>query len=57
MVIELPFLGRSISATFAAHAIRTFRVPADEHLPVVETDLLERPSAWPHTRTTERTDR
>jgi alpha-mannosidase len=41
--INLPMLGRRIETAFAAHQIKTFRVPADPRLPAVETDLLERP--------------
>ncbi len=41
--IALPMLGeRVIEADFGPFEIRTFRVPADPGLPVVETDLLER---------------
>jgi alpha-mannosidase len=42
-VIDLPFLGRSLTARFEPHQIRTFRVPRDPACPVAETDLLERP--------------
>jgi alpha-mannosidase len=40
--IHLPRWEREIEADFAASEIKTFRVPADENLPVVETNLLER---------------
>jgi alpha-mannosidase len=46
--IELPFLGRAASVGFRAHEIKTLRLPADPLAPIVETDLLERPSVWPH---------
>ncbi|WP_432251789.1 alpha-mannosidase [Streptomyces sp. HNM1019] len=40
--ITLPLLGdRAIEADFGPYEIRTFRVPRDPALPVVETDLLE----------------
>jgi alpha-mannosidase len=41
--IDLPFCGRSFSASFAPSEIKTFLAPADPEQPVVETDLLERP--------------
>lgn len=41
--IELPLLGRTIRARFAASEIKTFRVPLDPDLPVREADLLEFP--------------
>ncbi|AXK31649.1 alpha-mannosidase [Streptomyces armeniacus] len=41
--IALPaYGGRVIESAFGAHEIKTFRVPRDTQLPVVETDLLER---------------
>jgi alpha-mannosidase len=41
--IALPLLGgRVIESDFGACEIKTFRVPRDSALPVVETDLLER---------------
>ncbi len=43
--IDLPLAGRRITATFGPCEIRTFRVPRDPELPVIETDLLERPGA------------
>jgi len=39
--IALPHLGRVIRADFGPCEIKTFRVPADGSLPVVETDLIE----------------
>ncbi|SEC86939.1 alpha-mannosidase [Streptomyces melanosporofaciens] len=40
--ITLPLLGeRAIEADFGPYEIRTFRVPRDPALPVIETDLLE----------------
>jgi alpha-mannosidase len=40
--INLPMLGgRTIEASFGPCEIKTFRVPTDGRLPVVETDLLE----------------
>ncbi|MEV5172629.1 glycoside hydrolase family 38 C-terminal domain-containing protein [Streptomyces flaveolus] len=40
--ITLPLLGdRAIEAEFGRHEIKTFRVPRDPGLPVIETDLLE----------------
>jgi alpha-mannosidase len=41
--IELPLVGRSLTADFGAAEIKTFRVPRDRRAPVVETDLIE----WP----------
>jgi alpha-mannosidase len=43
--LELPVLGRSVSARFAPGEVKTFRIPRDPKAPVAETDLLERPSA------------
>jgi alpha-mannosidase len=39
--IELPLVERTIEAEFGAHEIKTFRVPRDPELPVLETSLLE----------------
>jgi alpha-mannosidase len=39
--IQLPRWSREIEADFAPSEIKTFRVPRDETLPVIETDLLE----------------
>jgi alpha-mannosidase len=41
--IHLPVVDRVLEEQFAPHQIRTFRVPADPSLPVVEVDLVE----WP----------
>ena len=43
--IDLPLAGRRITATFGPCEIKTFRAPRDSELPVIETDLLERPVA------------
>jgi alpha-mannosidase len=43
--IDLPLAGRRITATFGPCEIKTFRVPRDPQLPVIETDLLERSGA------------
>lgn len=40
-VIHLPFMERQIKAGFGPYEIKTFRIPRDTSLPVVETDLLE----------------
>ncbi|QPP05545.1 alpha-mannosidase [Streptomyces bathyalis] len=41
--ITLPMLGgRTVEVAFGPCEIKTFRVPLDEQLPIVETDLLER---------------
>ncbi|GIG90719.1 alpha-mannosidase [Plantactinospora endophytica] len=45
--IDLPFLGRTVTAEFGAHEIRTLLVPRSPDRPVVEGDLLERPLAPP----------
>jgi alpha-mannosidase len=45
--IELPLVGRVLEERFGPSQIRTFRVPADPSLPVVEVDLIE----WPLQRT------
>jgi alpha-mannosidase len=42
--IDLPFLDRTVTAEFGPHEIKTLLVPRDPSLPVVETDLLERPA-------------
>ena len=39
--IQLSRPAREIEASFAPCAIKTFRVPSDENLPVTETNLLE----------------
>ena len=39
--IRLPRWARTIQATFGPSEIKTFRIPKDRALPVVETDLLE----------------
>jgi alpha-mannosidase len=39
--IQLPRWARKIEADFAPCEIKTFRVPTDGNLPVIETDLLE----------------
>jgi alpha-mannosidase len=39
--IELRAWGRTIEAEFGPCEIKTFRVPRDESLPIIETDLLE----------------
>ncbi len=39
--IQLPRSTREIEADFAPCEIKTFRVPGDENLPVIETNLLE----------------
>ncbi|MGR6318294.1 glycoside hydrolase family 38 C-terminal domain-containing protein [Micromonospora soli] len=43
--IDLPFLGRTITAEFGPHEIKTLLVPRDPARPPVEADLLERPTA------------
>jgi alpha-mannosidase len=40
--IYLSGWSRKIEADFAPCEIKTFRVPTDESLPVIETNLLER---------------
>jgi alpha-mannosidase len=40
--IQLSRPAREIEASFAPCEIKTFRVPSDENLPVIETNLLER---------------
>jgi alpha-mannosidase len=44
--IELPLLGRSLTADFGAAEIKTFRVPREAAEPVAETDLIEWPAPW-----------
>jgi alpha-mannosidase len=39
--IELSLLGRTVDAEFAAHEVKTFRVPRDPAQPVSEVNLLE----------------
>lgn len=39
--IHLPAFSRTIQASFGANEIKTFRIPADQGKPVVETNLLE----------------
>lgn len=41
--IGLPLLGRVLEATFSPGQLRTFRIPRDPDLPVVDVDLIE----WP----------
>jgi alpha-mannosidase len=41
--IELPVVGRVLEESFAPSEVRTFRVPRDPELPVVEVDLIEEP--------------
>lgn len=43
VTIDLPFVERSLELEFGPSQIRTFRVPLDPNLPVVEVNLLE----WP----------
>jgi alpha-mannosidase len=43
--IELPVVGRVLEESFAPGEMRTFRVPRDPELPVVEVDLIEEPLA------------
>ena len=45
--IDLPMAGRSIPASLGPHEIASYRVPIDRGLPIVEVDLLERPTAAP----------
>ncbi|HET9243917.1 MAG TPA: glycoside hydrolase family 38 C-terminal domain-containing protein [Gaiella sp.] len=42
--IRLPLVDRVVEARFGACEVKTLRVPRDPEAPVVETDLLERPS-------------
>jgi alpha-mannosidase len=53
--IDLPFLDRTITAEFGPHEIKTLLVPRHPAMPVVETDLLERPVS-PVAGTTAATD-
>jgi alpha-mannosidase len=39
--IQLPHAGRTIETIFQPCEIKTFRVPKDPQLPVIETNLLE----------------
>lgn len=41
--IRLPEWNRTVETVFAPCEIKTFRIPKDAALPIVETDLLERP--------------
>jgi alpha-mannosidase len=43
--LALPLLGRTVTASFGPHQLRTFRVPADVTEAVSEVNLLEWPSA------------
>jgi alpha-mannosidase len=43
--IDLPVVDRVLEEAFTPHQIRTFRVPRDPALPVVEVDLIEEPLA------------
>ncbi|MFI6262517.1 alpha-mannosidase [Micromonospora sp. NPDC051006] len=52
--IDLPFLGRTLTAAFGPHEIKTLLVPGDPTRSVVETDLLERPA--PATDATDATE-
>ncbi|WP_194420920.1 alpha-mannosidase [Microbacterium abyssi] len=45
--IELPVVDRTIEAEFGAHQVRTFRVPIDPSIDIVEVDLLEWPIGEP----------
>jgi alpha-mannosidase len=44
-LIDLPVVGRVLVEDFTPSQVRTFRVPRDPALPVVEVDLLEEPLA------------
>ncbi|MBM7564253.1 alpha-mannosidase [Paenibacillus sacheonensis] len=44
-VVSLPILGRTVDALLGPYEIKTFRIPTQPELPVVETDFLERPSS------------
>jgi alpha-mannosidase len=46
--IELPVVGRVLEETFTPSQVRSFRVPRDPKLPVVEVDLIEEPLAIGH---------
>jgi len=39
--VQLPFVGRTLTADFGPFQVRTFRVPADAAQDIVEVDLLE----------------
>ena len=39
--LQLPFLDRVLEADFGPFQLRTFRVPGDSELPIVEVDLIE----------------
>ena len=41
--LRFPSLGRSFQVPIGASEIRTFRIPRDARMPVVETDILEDP--------------
>ncbi|MFL6056242.1 MAG: alpha-mannosidase [Actinoallomurus sp.] len=41
--IDLPFLGRTVTAEFSPHEIKSLLVPRDRELSAIEIDLLERP--------------
>jgi alpha-mannosidase len=41
--LQLPLVGRTITADFGASQVRTFRVPLDPDAEIVEVDLVERP--------------
>ncbi|BDZ46085.1 alpha-mannosidase [Naasia aerilata] len=43
VTLDLPLVGRTLSAEFGPSQIRTFRIPADPSAEVVEVDLVE----WP----------
>ncbi|MET0934176.1 MAG: glycoside hydrolase family 38 C-terminal domain-containing protein [Mycetocola sp.] len=47
--IDLPVVGRVLEEAFGPSQVRTFRVPRDPALPVVEVDLIEEPLSigWP----------
>ncbi|GAA4573800.1 hypothetical protein GCM10023176_39500 [Micromonospora coerulea] len=51
--IDLPFLGRTITAEFGPHEIKTLVVPRDPARPAAEADLLERPTAAAEAVTTD----
>lgn len=41
MVLQLPFIGRTVSVDVAPHEIKTLLVPTDPDRPVVEATILE----------------
>ncbi|HEX6074077.1 MAG TPA: glycoside hydrolase family 38 C-terminal domain-containing protein [Micromonosporaceae bacterium] len=43
--IDLPLLGRTVTASFGRYEIKTFRISRDLDQPVIETNLLEWPEA------------